>query len=365
MGGLPDPEWYFEHVLVNAAPGTGRVAEPGPAAQWREWWDARTGPTSGLTALLHRQGFVATTRQLAHANFSEQRRVTRLRRGEWFRAARGFICPLDLRDADPFLVARRQHAVRTAAAVLSVSDHAASGRSGAVLHGLPVFALPARPEVTDDLQNGLGRRRASHVYGASIDIEDVTSWFGVAVLGVSRVLVDLGRHDRRDAIMAADAALRERLVTRAEIDRSLDQAIGWPGVRQAREVLALADPRAESPLESLARLVLHDDGFPPPDDLQRWFGHDRVDMVFDRQRLIIEIDGLGKYATTTPADEKRRERRLRRHGYRVERLTLGRHRRELAGHPTLAASSVRPAGLTHFRLPPAKRGLGALAINVS
>jgi len=321
MGGLPDPDWYFEHVLINARPGTPELAEPGPAAKWRQWWEDRTGPTSDLTTILRRQGFVATTRQLAGASFSEQRRASRLRRGEWFRAARGFICPLDLRDEDPYLVARRQHAVRTAAAVLSVPDHVASARSGAVLHGLPVFALPARPEVTDDLQNGLGRRRTSHVYGASMDVEDVTAWFGIAVLSVSRVLVDLGRHDQRDAIIAADAALRERLTTREEIERSLEQTIGWPGVRQAREVLALADARAESPLESLARLVLHDDGFPPPDDLQRWFGRDRVDLVFDRQRLIIEIDGLGKYAMTTPAEEKRRERRLRRYGYRVERLT--------------------------------------------
>ena len=85
-------------------------------------------------------------------------------------------------------------------------------------------------------------------------------------------------------------------------------------------MLALADPRAESPLESLARLVLHDDGFPPP-DLQRHFGPDRVDMVFDEQKLILEIDGLDKYRMTSLAEEKRRERRLRRHGYRVERLT--------------------------------------------
>jgi very-short-patch-repair endonuclease len=189
-----------------------------------------------------------------------------------------------------------------------------------VLHGLPVFALPPRPEVTDRRQNGLGHRPASHVHGASIVADDVTAWFGVPVLTVARTLVDLGRHDRRDAIMAADAALREGLVTPAEIATALSRATGGPGVRQARAVLALADPRAESPLESLVRLVLHDDGFPPP-DLQRTIGGDRVDMVFDEQRLILEIDGLDKYRLTTMAEEKRRERRLRRAGYRVERLT--------------------------------------------
>lgn len=239
--------------------------------------------------------------------------------GSGSRRPRGTVTPIYLRDSDPYLTARRRHAVKAAAAVFT-PDHAISARSAATVHGLPVFRLPTRPEVTDESHNGLGSHVGAHVYGATIDLDDVTSWFGVPVLTVGRTLVDLARHDRRDAIMAGDAALRERLTTRSEIDHYLDQAAGWPGVRQARDVLALLDPRAESPLESLARLVLHDDGFPPP-DLQRWFGRDRVDMVFDEQHLIIEIDGLGKYALTTPAEEKRRERRLRRHGYRVERLT--------------------------------------------
>ena len=120
--------------------------------------------------------------------------------------------------------------------------------------------------------------------------------------------------------MAADAALHDGLVDRATIDRALVAAAGWPGVRQARAVLALADGRAESPLESLTRLRLHDDAFPIP-DLQVWFGSDRVDMVFRQQRLILEIDGLEKYVGDALKAEKVRETRLRRYGYRVERVT--------------------------------------------
>jgi hypothetical protein len=218
------------------------------------------------------------------------------------------------------MTARRRCAVAASAAVLGRPGHVVSGRSAALLHGLPLFRLPPSPEVTDREQNGLGRRAMSHVHGAAIADRDVGDWFGVPVLTVARTLVDLGRHDRRDAIMAVDAALREGLVGRDDIGTALEQAAGWPGVRQAREVLALGDPRAESPLESLARLVLRDDGFPPP-DLQRWIGADRVDMLFEPQRLVLEIDGLDKYRLTTLGEEKKRERRLRRAGFRVERLT--------------------------------------------
>jgi hypothetical protein len=189
-----------------------------------------------------------------------------------------------------------------------------------VLHGLPVFELPDRPELTRAQAPGHGRRGSAHLYAAHVAAADVTRWFGVETTTVSRTLVDLARHDRRDAIMAADAALREGLASPGEIEQALTGAVGWPGVKRARAVLVLADARAESPLESLARLVMHDDGLPPP-DLQVKIGGHRVDMLFRAQRLIVEIDGLGKYTGTEGRREKRRERQLRRLGFRVERLT--------------------------------------------
>jgi very-short-patch-repair endonuclease len=73
-------------------------------------------------------------------------------------------------------------------------------------------------------------------------------------------------------------------------------------------------------LESLTRLRLHDDGLPIP-DLQVWIGRDRVDMLFEKQRLILEVDGLEKYVDDALQLEKQRETRLRRLGYRVERVT--------------------------------------------
>lgn len=193
------------------------------------------------------------------------------------------------------------------------------------MHGLPTFKVPDRPELTDSKSVGLGRRRnASHIYGATLPAQDRMWWFGCPATTIARTLVDLARHDRWDAIMAADAALHQSLVGRQAIARALAEAAGWPGVRQARAVLALASHTAESPLESLTRLRLHDDGFPAP-DLQVWLGRDRVDMLFRKQRLILEIDGLEKYEGEDARDalrqEKRREIRLRRLGYQVERVT--------------------------------------------
>src|SRR4051794_9521520 len=115
--------------------------------------------------------------------------------------------------------------------------------------------LPAVPELTG---HGTwdGPRRGAHLYAATLDPAETTRWYGVPVETVGRTLGTLAPHRRRDAIMAADAALREELVDRAGIARALRTATGWPWVRQAREVLALADPLAESPLESITRLAL-------------------------------------------------------------------------------------------------------------
>jgi very-short-patch-repair endonuclease len=90
-------------------------------------------------------------------------------------------------------------------------------------------------------------------------------------------------------------------------------------VRGAREVVALASPLAESPLESLVRLAVHDDGFPPP-QLQVRIACYRVDLAWPAQRVIVEADGRVKYSGDELWREKRREHELRRHGYTVIRV---------------------------------------------
>lgn len=315
MSHLPDPDWYLDNVLVDAEPGI--VAAVGAAFEWTEWWRRQ----SRIPLVQHGCGFVLSPRELAAAGISTRHARTRVARNDWVRAGYGFVAPIDIRDSDPHLVARRCHVLAASAAARRRPTHAVSGRSAALMHGLPTFRVPDEPELTESSSVGLGRsRNASHIYGARLAAHQRTSWFGCSATTIARTLVDLGRHDRWDAIMAADAALHQRLVSRPAIKEALDDAVGWPGVRQARAVLALADERAESPLESLTRLRIHDDDLPMP-DLQVWFGGDRVDMVFDEQRLILEIDGLAKYVGGALRLEKVRETRLRRHGYRVERVT--------------------------------------------
>jgi very-short-patch-repair endonuclease len=318
----PDPDWYLDNVLVDAEPGRYERMARRPAALWQSWWRAiAAGAADPLATLAGGQGFVVSTRQLREHGWADHDLRRARRRGSWSAPARGAAAPVVIEDATGAAAptsARRRHALASTAAALLRPGHVVSGRSAAILHGLPTYEIPTVPELTR-AEGTLGRRERVHVRGATLSASDCTAWFGAPVTTIARTLIDLARHDRRDALMAADAALRERLVSIAQLDAGLATAGGWPGVKQARAILALASPLAESPLESILRLALHDDGFPPP-HLQRVIGGYRVDLCWPTYRLIVEADGRGKYTDDELWREKRREVRLRAFDYRVERV---------------------------------------------
>lgn len=77
--------------------------------------------------------------------------------------------------------------------------------------------------------------------------------------------VELARtKSRHRALATLDAALRSTACGPAELGRAVDEQKGRRGIVAVREMLPLADPRAESPMESEARLVFIDGGLPTP-----------------------------------------------------------------------------------------------------
>jgi very-short-patch-repair endonuclease len=317
-GSTDDDDWYFEHVLKDASPGPPARLAQGPAAKWRRWWQQRADSSDVLRAAAV-QGFVLSGPDLRGLGISERATRTAVQRQRWLSPARGVVAPLTVDGGSRHVVARRHHALMAAAAVLNKPGYVVSVRSAAILHGLPTMDVPPRPELIGVEGQRLGKRAGAHVLGARLPPDAVVTWFGVPVTSVPRTLVFLARHDRRDGLMAADAALYQRLVTMAEIEAALGRAAGWPGVVQARRVLALAIYKAESPLESLTRLALHDSGFPMPEP-QYEIGGYRVDLCWPDRRLVIEADGREKYSDDALWDEKKRETQVRRYGFRVERV---------------------------------------------
>lgn len=70
----------------------------------------------------------------------------------------------------------------------------------------------------------------------------------------------------------------------------------WPGTLLLNEVLLLAEPLAESPMETCLRLLLHDAGLPPgiaQYEIRNSGGRfvARVDLAWPELRLAIEYEG--------------------------------------------------------------------------
>lgn len=323
MAGWSDPDAHTDGTSI-AARTKGTRSNELPIARWQDWWQQAArhlngDPVNGdpAAALAARHGFVVTGGMLRSIGWQRHDVRRELRRGNWVRVAQGVFSPVVVPDDD--LARRRAHALRACSLALVRPGHVITGRSGAILHGVPTFAVPQRPILTTPGFGAPGYRSSALIRIASMDAHAQTSWFGAPVFTVARTVVDLARLDRRDGIMAADAALREGIVTPTELAVELIGAAGWPGIVQARAIIDLADPRAESPLESLVRLALLDDKFPPPQP-QYWIGDDRVDLCWPEQRLALEADGRAKYSDSALWEEKKREARLRARGFAVERV---------------------------------------------
>jgi hypothetical protein len=123
--------------------------------------------------------------------------------------------------------------------------------------------------------------------------------------------VEVARSLRRPRLLATlDAALRSGTCTRPDLWRAAVDQAGRRGIVAVRDLIALADGLAESPMESEARLAMIDGGLPIPDlQYEILDGNGelrRVDFAWPEQRVAVEYDGLDWHSG---ADAMRRDRR--------------------------------------------------------
>ena len=138
---------------------------------------------------------------------------------------------------------------------------------------------------------------------------------GVVMTTPLRTALDLGRLRPRDqAIGAIDGLLRLGAFEHPELIEEVERFRGERGVVQLRELAPIADPRAESPGESVLRLRWHGtNGVPPPvpqvpilDD----FGNEifYLDLGVPELRYAAEYDGF-EWHSSDEKKERDEERR--------------------------------------------------------
>lgn len=135
--------------------------------------------------------------------------------------------------------------------------------------------------------------------------------------------IEVARGLRRPRALATlDAALRTGTCTPAALTRAAVEQFGRRGIVAIRGLLPLANPLAESPMESEARLAMRDGGLPEPvlqhEIIDRSGRAWRVDFAWPEFRVAVEYDS-DEWHSDADAIRRDRDRReaLRRAGWLV------------------------------------------------
>jgi hypothetical protein len=189
----------------------------------------------------------------------------------------------------------------------------------------------------------LRHRADRRIHWADLPDRFVTSLGGVAVTSPGRTWLDLAGILSAASLLAVTDQMLARKYSREAFERLLVGARGMRGVRTARRVVAVADGRAGSPMESVLRWLIHEAGLPAP-DLQyvvtrggRFVG--RVDLAWPDAKLLVEFDGDVHRERRVFVEDVRRQNGLVLAGWTVLRFTSA----DVRGRPQWVIQAIRAA----------------------
>lgn len=188
-----------------------------------------------------------------------------------------------------------------AAHLVMVTEHVMSHDSAARAHGVPL--LRPRRELVHITREGVrgGRTEAGVKHHLTqFPLPGVLEVGGMPVTNLARTGLDVAReHGRDHGVVALDHLLRSG-VKRSALRSELEVMRCWPGVTRSRVAVELADAGAETPIESLARMLLVDLGFT---DIDTQFPVLVDGVVFWADLRVgchlVEPDGMLKYLPTS------------------------------------------------------------------
>lgn len=238
------------------------------------------------------------------AGFSRTDVRTMVRSGRWVRLRNGvFVTAADRTAAaalDATLHAQDVQALRLA---MSRRRLVAAGTSAARIFGVDLRRDPGTDLVllTDDAGVSGTHRDGYFLRTAPLPDDQVMTRHGVPVTAPARTLLDVAaRRGFDDGVVAVESAFRRGLLTRDQFAAAVDAVERRPGILVARDVLAFADDKTESVLESVSRLTMRAIGIPMPQTqvvlVDDGFLFIRVDFYWPRYRLVGEADGMAKYS---------------------------------------------------------------------
>jgi very-short-patch-repair endonuclease len=283
-------------------------------------------------ARLARRNFGVFTRAQARAcGYSAYQIQRRLRTGEWQLVIGGALSVAGL-PITPV--------VRDRAAQLSVPGSVLAGPSAA--RTWRVIVPDERPYLF------VGRRGGSRAAGIRLLYEtpdpcDVSLYQGLPTTSRVAAVVDCLRLlPEPTALALADRALQQRWLSVEELVVRARARVGLPGAPQLRRLVRTVSGGARSAAERLLVKLFRQAGLTGWDlnveitDAAGVIGV--VDAVFDRQRLVIEVDGWAFHTTPDRFQrDRQRQNRLIAAGWTVLRFTW----RDLTERPDYVVATVR------------------------
>lgn len=193
--------------------------------------------------------------------------------------------------------------------------------------------------------------RHVHRWQWKLEADDVTRRAsGLLVTTIARTLSDCARLLTREALVCAiDDALHRGWVTSAGLRSYAAQQGGRPGAPAFRDAIGAADARAESPHETLVRLLLLP-ALPQLRPQVRLLDGGRTvarfDLADEAARFAVEADGRAGHAgDVMAARDRRRDSRTAARGWHTERVTWWEVRRA----PERTRAQVVSAYARHLR----------------
>ncbi|MGW5705861.1 DUF559 domain-containing protein [Amycolatopsis japonica] len=207
-------------------------------------------------------------------------------------------------------------ATRAQAALLVVGQPAAlSGATALALHGISAVE-DTRIHVTVPYSRRVKSKPGLAVHQADFRPSDVIELDGLPMFSLDLALADfLCTGDKRTAFAALDEAMRGLLPDHVRTlhanvrDRIVDRR-DRRGIHRAVMLLDLATGKADSPPESILRLIVVEAGFPVPEaqyEITTIEGRTLyvLDMAWPARRIALEYDGFASHEERRDYDSER------------------------------------------------------------
>lgn len=228
---------------------------------------------------------VLRTAELRALGVSTQQARTARRRGDLARVWRG----VDVTNG-----AARDPLIRARAVAVLAPDGVLSGPTAARVLGLPTPDAWCDEVTLPSGASHIRSRSGLTVVRRPVPHDKRTTHRGLLITSAARPVADLlCAHPGVEALWLTEQALALGL-SRTAVAAAIEPR--QRGAVSARQHLAVADPRGESPLGSAVALLLAGLSLPAPERQLRVLAGDlvcRLDFAWPRQRVVLEADGVG------------------------------------------------------------------------